>query len=134
MIAKSKTHEQEQLIQSPPPDSIFQLFLHTPENLEQRHAAIARGFGMAQKVTRRTIDDFTLLEEDLETVNVKVKEILSDFKILTGAVKSMLNHLNSQHEIIEAGVEAVNSKETLPAQEIAKTIPDIEDNDHAMEI
>ena len=123
-IARLSNHEQERQIQTPPGSHLLHLFQHSPENREQRHAAVTRGLGIALVMADSTIPDLIELEED-------IAEILDRQRISLQKLKAYRRILEGQREIVHATEEAMVAQETPIAQQEVEAVPDQEDIDHA---
>ena len=118
-----RSHEQEKAINSPPQSHLIHLFLHAPENHEQRFAAVTRGFGLARQVTKGTLQEVQQLEEDLE-------EICLHIQTHRERLSAMRLSLETQNTVVTAAEEAMLAEETPTAATLYDETSDQEDVDH----
>jgi len=82
---------------------MIHLFRHTPENREQRHAAVTRGFGIARRVTSLTLREIRQIEENMEEMRTEFNE---RFQHQLERVASLRISLEAQHTVVQAAEEA----------------------------
>jgi hypothetical protein len=129
-VSRLRAHEQEQAIKSPPPDNLIHLFRHVPENLEQRHAAVTRGFGIANRVAENTINDLLIVKEDLSELIQFTNQLVDAQKVVFERVSGILNTLNIQRDLVRDAELAMVAEETPETRAIAESVPDQDDIDH----
>lgn len=122
-------HDQEAATNAPPNRNIIHLFRHTPENQEQRYAAITRGFGMARRVTNDALQEIRQIEENMEDFRSQFTQRLQD---QMERLASLRISLQAQHTVVQAAEEAMTAEETPSATALFNNTPDQEDIDHVM--
>ena len=124
-ISRLSIHEQDRAILSPPGTRILHLFRHSPENRNQRHAAVSRGLGIARTVTNTVLPYIIEIEE-------AVQETCQMHTYILQKMAALKLILEGQEDLVRATEEAMTAEETDLALMEIDDIPDQEDTDHAI--
>lgn len=130
IIARLKSHDQEQAIQSPPTENLVHLFAHAPENREQRYAAVTRGFGLAFRSIDSAIQELQIFDDDIEKFGDQIRALIESHNTMTSRLNSIFKILKTQRDLAREAEAAMIAEETPIASAVAAAIPNQDDIDH----